>query len=177
MPACRLQNESRIAWVIDLFEAKPSRANFLTAVAFSKRVWDQSEQRKKERSCVCKQNELKKNHYHFTHRSYRDEHNKSTSRKKKIFTPNAFKKFYMQARNILTNLSQARLDPKIPAWLTTLHHVKSYILRVLLYLHNDTKIYLRLNQNAQRWIGKKVPSFYFNNNRMSNKTRCDVTYL
>jgi len=107
----------------------------------------------------------------------RDEHNKSTSRKKKIFTPNAFKKFYMQARNILTNLSQARLDPKIPAWLTTLHHVKSYILRVLLYLHNDTKIYLRLNQNAQRWIGKKVPSFYFNNNRMSNKTRCDVTYL
>jgi len=26
--------------VIDLFEATPSRANFLTAVAFSKRVWD-----------------------------------------------------------------------------------------------------------------------------------------
>jgi len=26
--------------VIDIFEATPSRANFLTAVAFSKRVWD-----------------------------------------------------------------------------------------------------------------------------------------
>jgi len=26
--------------VIDRFEATPSRANFLTAVAFSKRVWD-----------------------------------------------------------------------------------------------------------------------------------------
>jgi len=26
--------------VIDLFEATPSRANFLTAVALSKRVWD-----------------------------------------------------------------------------------------------------------------------------------------
>jgi len=26
--------------VIDLFEATPSRANFLTAVAFSKTVWD-----------------------------------------------------------------------------------------------------------------------------------------
>jgi len=26
--------------VIDLFEATPSRANFITAVAFSKRVWD-----------------------------------------------------------------------------------------------------------------------------------------
>jgi len=26
--------------VIDLFDATPSRANFLTAVGFSKRVWD-----------------------------------------------------------------------------------------------------------------------------------------
>jgi len=42
-------------------------------------------------------------------------------------------------------------------------------------LHNDTKIYLRLNQNAQRWIGKKVPSFTFNTKRMCNKTRCDVS--
>jgi len=35
-------------------------------------------------------------------------------------------------------------------------------------------IYLRLNQTAQRWIGKKVPSFTFNTKRMSKKTRCDV---
>jgi len=42
-----------------------------------------------------------KNHNHFTQRSYRGEHNKSTSRKKKIITgtPNAIKKFCMQARN------------------------------------------------------------------------------
>jgi len=48
-----------------------------------------------------------KNHNHFTHRSYRGEHNKSTSRKNNIVTsaPNAIKKFCMQARNILTNLS------------------------------------------------------------------------
>ena len=32
-----------------------------------------------------------------------------------------------------------------------------------------------LNQNAQRWIGKKVPSLTFNTKRMSNKTRCDVS--
>jgi len=42
--------------VIDLFDATPSRANFLFAVASSKRVWDQSQQRIKERSCACKQN-------------------------------------------------------------------------------------------------------------------------
>jgi len=42
-------------------------------------------------------------------------------------------------------------------------------------LHNDTKTYLRLNQKAQRRIGKKVPSFTFNTKIMSNKTRCDVS--
>jgi len=40
--------------VIDLFETTPLRANFLTVVAFSKRVWDQSEQITSERRCVCK---------------------------------------------------------------------------------------------------------------------------
>jgi len=39
--------------VIDHFEATPSLANFLAAVSL-KRVWDQSEQRTKERSYVCK---------------------------------------------------------------------------------------------------------------------------
>jgi len=33
-----------------------------------------------------------RNHNNFTHRSYRCEHNKYTSRKKKIVTPNAIKK-------------------------------------------------------------------------------------
>ena len=37
----------------------------------------------------------------------------------------------------------------MPARLITLHHVKIFILREF-YLRNDTKIYLRLNQNAQR---------------------------
>jgi len=42
-----------------------------------------------------------KDHNHFTHRSYRDEHNKSTSRKKKVVigTPNAIEKFCIQVRN------------------------------------------------------------------------------
>jgi len=38
-----------------------------------------------------------------------------------------------------------------------------------------TQIYLRLSQNAQWWIGKKVPSFTLNTKRMSNKTRSDVS--
>jgi len=61
-----------------------------------------SKQRIKERSCVCKQNQLKKNHIHFTHRSYRDEHNKSTLRKKKMVRPtlNVVKKFCIQAQNL-----------------------------------------------------------------------------
>jgi len=33
---------------------------------------------------------------------------------------------------------------------------------------------LRLNQNAQLGIGKKVPSFTFNTKRMSNKTTVDA---
>jgi len=42
---------------------------------------------------LCLQIELaEKNHNHFTHRSYHDEHNKSTSRKKQIVTLNAIKK-------------------------------------------------------------------------------------
>jgi len=39
----------RMGRVIDLFYAVPSRANFLTTVAFSKRLWDYSEQRTKGR--------------------------------------------------------------------------------------------------------------------------------
>jgi len=45
-----------LAQVTDFFHATRSCAIFLTVVAFSKRVWDYSEQRTKERSCVCKQN-------------------------------------------------------------------------------------------------------------------------
>ena len=40
------------------------------------------------------------------------EHNKRTSRKKKIVTLNVIKKFCKQARNILTNLSP---NPTLPA--------------------------------------------------------------
>jgi len=46
-------------------------------------------------SYVRKQNWLKKNYNHFTHRSYRGDHNKSTSRKKNVGRPtlNVKKKF------------------------------------------------------------------------------------
>jgi len=43
-----------------------------------------------------------------------------------------------------------------------------------MYLNNDTKTQLRLNQNAQRWIGKKVPSFTFNTKKCP--TKVDVMY-
>ena len=143
--------------MIDRFEAKPSRANFPTAVAFWKRV--RLIQAVKKITQLCLQTEsAEKNH--FTHRNYRGEHNKSTSRKKKNPYSLCHKKVLYagpkSSRNILTNLSPS------PAWLTTLHNVKNFILRVLLYLHNDTKVYLRLNQknklnqNAQGWTGKKV---------------------
>ena len=57
-----------------------------------------------KRTQLCLQTALaEKNHNHFTHRS--GEHNKSTPRKKKIITLNVIKKFCMQSRNILTNLS------------------------------------------------------------------------
>jgi len=36
------------------FRSNPSCANFLTAVAFSKGVWDNYQQRTKESSCVYK---------------------------------------------------------------------------------------------------------------------------
>jgi len=46
----------------------------------------------KKRTQQCLQTELAaKYHNHFTHRSYRGEHNKSTSRKNKVVTPNAIK--------------------------------------------------------------------------------------
>jgi len=48
---------------------------------------------------------VEENHNHFIHRTHRGEHNKCTSWKKQIVTLNVIKKFYMQARNILTNLS------------------------------------------------------------------------
>jgi len=45
-----------------------------------------------KRTQLCLQTEsTEKNQNHFIHRRYRDEHNKSTSRKKKIITPNALK--------------------------------------------------------------------------------------
>ena len=87
-------------------------------------------------------------HNQFTHRSYRVEHNKSTSRKKKVVALNDIKKFCMQPRNILTNF-KPEPTRKVPARLISMHHIKSFILRVLLAL-NNTKIYLRLNPNAQR---------------------------
>jgi len=55
-----------------------------------------------------------KNRNHFTHRSYRCEHNESTSRIKEIVTLYAIKKFCMQARNILTNLSSSPARPEKP---------------------------------------------------------------
>ena len=58
----------------------------------------------------------------------------------------------MQARNILTNLSSSPARSEKPGLTNNSAPCQKFhsTLRVLLYLHNDTKIYLRLNQNAQR---------------------------
>jgi len=57
-----------------------------------------------------------KNYNHFIRRSYRDERNKSTSRKQKILTPNAIKKVLYagpkSARKILANLSPNPTRPE-----------------------------------------------------------------
>jgi len=52
----RFLKQAKIAWVIDLIDAMPSRANFPNAVCLLKKTLRLSEQRTKERSCVCKQN-------------------------------------------------------------------------------------------------------------------------
>jgi len=86
-----------------------------------------------------------------------------------------YKKYCMQDRNILTNLSPSPArSEKSGLTYNSAPRQKFHSMSSILYLHNDTKIYLRWNQNAQRWIGKKVPSFTFNTKRMSNKTRCGV---
>jgi len=46
------QNKPRIAGVIDLCEAKPSRASFLTTVAFSKRVRQIPAENKRTQLCL-----------------------------------------------------------------------------------------------------------------------------
>jgi len=57
------------------------------------------------------------------------------SRKKKVVTLNVIKTFRIQARNWPEIFWQtyARAEPKSPARLITLHHIKSFILRVLLH--------------------------------------------
>jgi len=56
------------------------------------------------------------------------------SRKKKVIILKVIKTFCIQARNWPEIFSQtyARAEPKSPAWLITLHHIKRFILRVLL---------------------------------------------
>ena len=75
----------------------------------------------------------------------------------------------MQGRNILIHNPNPALPEKPHLQLSTMSKVSFWEF----YFHNDTKIYLRLNENAHWGIGKKVPSF--NAKRMSGKPRCDVT--
>jgi len=49
----------------------------------------------------------KKSHNHLTHRSHLGEHNKCTSRKKKIVTLRVIKKFCLPVRNRLDTFWQA----------------------------------------------------------------------
>jgi len=87
--------------VIDLFEAAPSRANFLTAVPSQNEC--ETNPTKKQKNAAVFGNRirayLKKSHIHFTHRSHSGGHNECRSQKEKIITLNVIKKFCAQARN------------------------------------------------------------------------------
>ena len=76
----------------------------------------------------------------------------------------------MQARNILTNLSPSR--PEKPAQIYNSAPCQKFHSKSFTCI--TTQIYLRWNQSAQRWIGKKVPNFTFNTKRMSNKSTVDA---
>ena len=96
-PACRLLKtieESR-EWLISL---RQSHRVLISSPLSPSQKECETNPSTEERTQLCLQTELaEKNHNHFTHRSYRGEHNKSTTRKKEILTPNAIKKFCMQA--------------------------------------------------------------------------------
>jgi len=84
---------------------------------------------------LCLQTEVaEKNQNHFTRGSYCGEHNKSTSQKKKILTPNAIKKFCMQAQNILTNLNLS------PAHSKKLSLISNYALRQKFHSKSSTML-------------------------------------
>jgi len=99
----------------------PSRANFLTSVAFSKRVWDQSEQRAKERSVFANRISWRKiTITSLTEVTAVSRTNILQERKNRCFE--WYKKLVYagpkSARNILTNLSPnpARLEKPGPTY-------------------------------------------------------------
>jgi len=87
----RFLKQAKLAGVPDHFEAIPSRANFLTAVAFSKGVRLIRAENKRTQLCF-QQNWLKKSHNHFTHRSHHGEHKCTYVMKEKVVTLNVIKK-------------------------------------------------------------------------------------
>jgi len=98
--------------VIDRFDATPSRAILLTAVIFSKSVCEIN--RAKVKSTELRlQFWIKKIHNHFTHRSHRDEHNKSMSRTIKIITLEYYciKKICVQAPRHFDELKTELTSP------------------------------------------------------------------
>jgi len=134
-PACRLLKTSQESceWLISLRQShRVLISSPLSLLKKSVRLI----RAEKKITQLCLQTKIaEKIHNHFTHRSYRGEHNKSTSWKKKIVTPNAIKSFVCRPEIFWQTYARSRADQKSPAWLTTLHHVKSFILRLLLYLH------------------------------------------
>ena len=75
--------------------------------------------------------------------------------KEKVVTLDVIKKFCMQARNWLEifwqTQARARFDPKSPARLITLHHVKSCILRVLLAWRHKNIFGIKSNCTTVNW--------------------------
>jgi len=98
----------------------------------------------KKRTQLCLQTELaEKNHSHFTHRSYRGEHNKSTSRKKKIVTPNegfvCRPEIFWQAKSEPRPIQKARPDLQ----LCTMLKVSFYELQVNIQVGKQCRVLLQ----------------------------------
>jgi len=105
-----------------------------------------------KRTQLCLQTELvEKNHNHFTHRSCRGEHNKSTSRKTKIITLKCYKNVLYAGPKYFDKLKpKPEPGPTRPE-----KHAQTYNSAPCQKFHSKsftcitTQIYLRLNKNAQ----------------------------
>jgi len=91
-PACRLLKTSQEShdWLISFKQRH--RVLISSPLSPSQKECETNPSREEKNAAVFVNRISWKNHNHFIHKSYSSEHNKSTSRKKKILTPKCHKK-------------------------------------------------------------------------------------